>query len=313
MLTEDLTASLRARAGDIQAAPSSMLADLERRVATNRRRRRAAASGAVVLLIAAVSVGVAVATGGPGTSVQPAPSIDAATTVPCATPARTVPGYLDWPCPSRTLTRYDEQVIHHLRTFTALLPFPSSDSRATPSDLAIRVLAMGPLPNSRPGSTVIHAEVWLRDGTGPATLVTSYGFHVAAAPRWTRAHAVDGWSPAGDGSDPRPPGDPVLFLDSPPSLDIPRPPDECQRMADTKPDPRHGGYFAACTDTAVTRADVASIRTVGPHGQHGPLTAVTDGLAGLDTTRVQRPNWTIQALDADGNVIGSVPFQIGTP
>jgi hypothetical protein len=307
MLTEELTSTLRAHADDVDAPRSSLLVDLEHRIITSRRRRRAGATGAAVLLVVGVTIGVVAASISPGRKGQSPPVLTDATSVPCATPAREVPDYLDWPCPEGTLTPYDREAIHHLLTFTTLSP-TASNPNVKPPDVAVRVLAMGPLPNSRAGSTVVHAEVWQRDGTGPATIVTSYGFHASAAPRWARPRNGDEWVPGGDAMGTKLPGDPVMFLDVPPGLDLPRRPDECQHMADTKPNKRHGGYFAACTDTVVTRAGVANVRTIGPHGQLGALDRVTDGLAGLDTTRSQRPNWRIQALDASGNVIGSIPF-----
>lgn len=316
MLSEDLTTTLRARSADIETSGSSILMNLERRIATSRRHRRIAATGAVVALVAGTILGVAVATNDASRG-QPTPALAGATKVPCATPTREVPGYLDWPCPAVTLTPYDRAAIHHLRTFTALMPGVSSPARVpdgsdaeSPSDVAIRVLAMGPLPNSRPGSTVVHAEVWFLDGTGPASIVTSYGFHASEEPQWTLPHVVHDWVPAGDGTRNGLAGNPIIFLDAPPSIELPRLPDECQRLADTKPNERHGGYLAACTDTVVARADVANIRMIGPHGQLGALNPVTDGLAGLDSTRTHRPNWRIQALDADGNIIGSVPFAV---
>jgi hypothetical protein len=66
-----------------------------------------------------------------------------------------------------------------------------------------------------------------------------------------------------------------------------------------------------CTNTVITRPDVAAIRLLKSHGTAGPITPVRHQTAEIpDTTwtRQVRHDWRIEAYGANGQPLGTVRY-----
>jgi hypothetical protein len=302
MLTEDLTATLRDHAEDITGTPASLLTAVERRMQQHHHRRVASVTAATVFVVAAVSVAAVVLADSHSSRGSTRVSIAGSTQVPCDQPSRAVPHYIAWPCASGAVSAYDEQ------EFDAIAPLALRNVSA--KGLQIRVLAFGPLPNSRPGSTVVYAEVWPRYGDEPASGFASYsvparlqpGYHGKTAPDAPLLESAVGGS--------LPAGRQALFVDAPVGYSNAATPHSCEQMDNNPPTNDQHDYLAPCADTVVARQGVTAIRVVDSKGKIGPAIPVHNGLAGLTDTAEGRRGWTIQGLNDRGTVIASTPYEV---
>jgi hypothetical protein len=305
MLIDDLRSTLRDHADMVDAVPGTVLDGIERKRVIHRRRRFAAATGGTVLVTAAVTVG-ALLPGDAGSSNRKAVSVGGSGAVPCAEPARNVPNFLDWPCPTGPVSAYERQEFAQMRQWGGL----GSHGNAASDKFDFRVLAFGPVPHSRQSSSFVFAEDWLRDGSSPvlsfisyASLDTLYPFPQARPPTGAPLQA-------GSGGGPMPAGDPAMFVAAPPSIprDMRTTLKACNRRIQ-RPMTRPTGYVTACTDMVLVRAGITAIRVVQPHGQMDPAIPVTSGVAGLERFAQGRRGWSIQGLDANGKVVATVPYK----
>jgi hypothetical protein len=296
MLTDDLATSLRDHADSVRGDPEVILAAVSDRTRRHNRHRGAAA-GATLVLVAGAIVGAVQLTN--SRSDAGGSSVAGAAPVPCDKPTRTVPHFLDWPCPPGTFNQYYSQQTEVFQGEAGVL-FPG----AADAHLQVRVLGFGPVPNGRPGSTVVFAELWQRRGRTSAMI----GYNLAKPAKFS------------PNSDVAPPGDAVVFpyLVGPmpagkPALIVTRPigtfgvdsRKECQAIASNRAH-LSVSHPAACGDTVVARSGIAAIRVDEGDGHFGPVIPVHAGLAGL-ADRLH-PTWTIQGLGTAGTVVGSVPY-----
>jgi hypothetical protein len=295
MLTDDLATSLRDHADSVRAEPAMMLAGVADRTRRHQRIRRIAV-GATVVLVAGAIVGAVHLTDTHNDTGRISPA--GATRVRCDTPTRTVRQLLDWPCLPGSYNRYYSQQTQELRNeadtlFAGLYPH-----------LQVRVLGFGPVPNGRPGSTVVFAEFWQRGGSTPA----KFGYNFAKPARFSPSLQN---APTGDptvfpylvGS--MPAGNPALIVTRPDGTFRVGSRKECAAIASNRA--RVGiSHPASCSDTVVARGGITAIRVDEGDGHFGPAIPVHAGLAGL-ADRVH-PTWTIQGLSNSGAVVASIPY-----
>jgi hypothetical protein len=296
MLTDDLAASLRDHADSVHGEPAVMLAGVADRTRRHNRTRRISA-GATLVLVAGAIVGAVQLTDTHSDTGRI--SVGGAAPVPCDTPARTVPQLLDWPCLTGSFTRYYSQQTQALRNqadvlFDGLYP-----------DLQVRVLGFGPVPNGRPGSTAVFAEIWQRGGRTSAKLGFSFAKPARLSPNPQNA-------PTGDPVvfpylvGPMPAGNPPLIVTRPVGTFAVTSRKECRAIASNRARLTIS-HPASCGDTVLARPGIAAIRVVEGNGHLGPVIPVHAGLAGLADRRIH-PGWTIQGLSSSGAVVASVPY-----
>lgn len=274
-----------------------------------RRRHRIAAVASTCVVVAVVAaIGVVVVR---NSNHSPTQLSSGSTTARCDTPDRAVPDLLDWPCMTATPTGYDQQQISQTLTLAAIL-WPTDVNEA---DLQIRVLGFGPLPNSRPGTSLVYAEVWERSGTTPARIIYSVTAPVhyfgRAAVRNAALHGLGPNDPEvpGGGTGDTTSGGSGLFVALTVEFKHPEPRDACEAMLNT-PVPPKTAYPSACTDTVIARPDIAAIRIVHANGDVDQPIPVVNGLAGINYPNEYRHGWTIQGLDSAGDVVATVPYHL---
>jgi hypothetical protein len=295
MLTDDLATSLRDHADKVYPEPGVTLAGVASRTRRHNRTRRIAAGVTLALVAGAIVSAVQLTE---GHSQPGGVSVAAAVRIPCDTPTRPVPQFLDWPCPTGSFSRYYSQQTEALRTeadtlFAGLYP-----------DLQFRVLGFGPVPNGRPGSTVVYAEIWQRGGHTPAKIGYSFAKPARFSPN------VDG-APADDAVvfpslvGPMPAGNPSLIVTRPVGTFGVKSPRECRAITSGRARLTIS-HPASCSDTVVARRGIAAIRVVEGVGHFGPVIPVHEGLAALADH--MHPTWTIQGLSRTGTVLASIPY-----
>jgi hypothetical protein len=297
MLTDDLATSLREHADSVQGEPAVTLAGVADRTRRHNRTRLVAPLATLVLVSGVILGGVQLththssdADGG---------SVAGAVQVPCDTPARTVPRFLDWPCLSGSFSRYYSQQTEAFQQEAALLFAGERDA-----DLEVRVLGFGPVPNGRPGSTVVFAELWQRGGHTAAQLGYNFAKPAQFSPSSDKAPADDAVVfPYLVG--PVPAGSPSLIVTGRRGTFGVRSRKECRAIASNRARVTIS-HPASCSDTVVARGGIAAIRVVKGGGHFGPVIPVRAGLAAL-ADRVH-PTWTIQGLSSTGTVLASVPY-----
>lgn len=274
-----------------------------------RRRHRVAAAASTCLVVAVVaSVGVVIAR----TSADSPSQVSSGTTAArCDTPTRVVPGFVDWPCVTPVPSHYEQlQIQQTFQQGVTLWP-----TTVVETDLQMRVLGFGPLPNSRPDTSLVYAEVWQRTGSTAARMVATVAAPIhdygKRAVRNAEQHGVNPRDPlaAVGASGPMPQGDPGLYINLEVGFRHPEPKNACQTMErNLRPRPH---YPTACTDTVIARQDITQIRTVDPGGRaDAPLAVTSGGLAGLPYTDQYRHGWHIQGLDSSGDVVTTVPYRL---
>jgi hypothetical protein len=307
VLTDDLRTTLRDRARDVTAVPSGLLDGIERK-RSRHRRRLAATTGGAAIATAAVVMGVIVLVGAGSHDGQGA-TITGAGPVPCAEPTREVLNYVDWPCPTNPVSDYDRQEFDLMLTRGDMAGFGSTGPGAGDAeDLDYRVLAFGALPNSRASSSVVFAEVWQRAGNTPAHDFVMYTSLDTLYPGQLSVPPTGAPLPGLFGGGPMQAGDPKMFVAAPPTLHHRTTLRACTRRVKKPPAPKHG-YVAGCTDTVFVRAGITAIRVVQPDGHTDAPIPVDSGLAGLSRFAQARKGWSIQGLDADGNVVATVAYK----
>jgi hypothetical protein len=297
MLTDDLAASLRDHADSVRGDPAVILAAVSDRTRRHNRTRRVAA-GATLVLVAGGIVGAVQLTN--SRSDTGGVSVAGAGMVPCDTPARTVPHFLDWPCPPGPFTRYYSQQTQAFQGEASVL-FAGNPA----GDLEVRVLGFGPVPNGRPGSTVVFAELWQRGGRTSAKI----GYNFAKPARFSPSPEN---APTGDAMvfpylvGPMPTGNPSLIVTRPVGTFAVTSRKECTAIASNRAR-LSVSHPASCGDTVLAGRAIAAIRVVDGRGRLGPAIPVRAGVAGLADRRIHR-GWTIQGLSSTGAVLASVPY-----
>jgi hypothetical protein len=281
--------------GDLEAA-----ADLAHAVLTKhrlRRRRTLLVTGAVCLAVLAATTVVGVrSVGGDGSSVTVGNRTGGA---PCADPPSSVHNAMLWPCPQQRPTAFFEAMFS--RPDFYLTP-------GAPQALRHRILAFGPLPNSRPGSAVVVGEFWQAQRADIANLFVAYaspGKDQIGIARPEEPSGPNGPVPQLEGNGRIPASDRAMILISPPRLPGPPAATTCSALAQSGPQ-RNRGYLAACSDTVVVRSDITSVQLVHDGAEVGSPIAVTDGLAGLSSPQEQRTGWQIEGLDSSGAVVQTI-------
>jgi hypothetical protein len=296
MLTDDLATSLRDHADSVRGEPAMMLEAVANRTRRYNRTRRVAV-GAMLVLVTGAIVGAVQLT---NTHREPSGvSVAGATLVPCDTPIRTVPQFLDWPCLAGSFTGYYAEQTQAVQAEAIDL------FAGTPiADLQVRVLGFGPVPNGRPGSTVVYAEVWQRGGHTSAKI----GYNFAKPAQFSPS---SGEAPADDAVvfpyliGPMPPGDPSLIVTRPVGTFAVKSRQECRAIASNRARLTIS-HPASCSDTVLARPGIAALRVDKGDGHFGPVIPVHAGLAGLADS--VHPTWTIQGLSSTGSLIASVPY-----
>jgi hypothetical protein len=236
----------------------------------------------VAVFVIAIRAFVMSATGnGPG--LQPAQG--APTAVRCDAPIRAVPGYLNWPCGSERATGYFQTGFRDMFVgFEKIL----NVAPAGPDGLQMRVLAYGKVPGVTGNPGFIAAEFWrARGGRARVAYSESQGptgpYLVA---RLSSPNAV------------------AYNLD----LVFSNPGVSAATCFDISP--AHQAAPPQCTDIFLVRPGITALRLVRP-GLAEDTVAVRHGFAGLPATS-NRPadhrNWQVEALDAQGNVVGTVGY-----
>ncbi|HEX3897841.1 MAG TPA: hypothetical protein VHW74_01610 [Mycobacteriales bacterium] len=284
--------------GDLEAAPD--LAGTVLAKHRQRRRRTAAITGVAGVAVVAAAAAVAVqATGENGSSVTIGNRTGGA---PCADPPASVHNAMLWPCPQQTPNSF----------FAAIFDKPDFYlTPGAPHPLEHRILAFGPLPNSRPGSAVVVGEFWPAKNAESASLFVAYaspGKDQIGIARPEEPSGPNGPVPQMEGSGEISASDRAMILISPPRLPGPPAATTCSELAQSKPQ-RNRGYLAACSDAVVVRSDITSVQVVHDGAEVGSPIAVTDGLAGLAGPQEQRPGWRIEGLDSSGAVVQTIPWQ----
>jgi hypothetical protein len=299
MLTDELTASLREHADSVSGDPAMMLAAVANRTKRHNRTRGVAAGAMLVLAAGAIVSAVQLANthrhaGGV--------SVGGAVPVPCDTPTQVVPRLLDWPCLTGSFSRYYNQQTQAIKdeAIDLFAGVPAADL-----DLQVRVLGFGPVPNGRPGSTVVYAEVWQRGSRAAAKIGYNFAKPAKFSPGSDQAPADDAvafpYLVA-----PMPAGDPALIVTRPMGTFAVRSRKECRAIASNQA-PLTVSHPASCSDTVVAQGGITAIRIDQGDGHVGPLTPIVAGIAGL--AEGVHPSWTIQGLDSSGAVIASVPYR----
>jgi hypothetical protein len=296
MLTDDLATSLRDHADSVRGEPAVMLEAVANRTRRYNRTRRVAA-GAILVLVTGAIVGAVQLT---NTNREPGGvSVGGAVRVPCDTPARVVPQLLDWPCLTGSFSRYYNQQTQALRA-EAIDLFAGVPA----ADLQVRVLGFGPVPNGRPGSTVVYAEVWQRGGRTSAKIGYNFAKPAQFSPGSDQAPADDAvvfpYLVA-----PMPAGNPSLLVTRPVGTFAVKSRKECRAIASNRAR-LTVSHPASCSDTVVARPGIVAIRVGEGDGHFGPVIHVHAGLAGLGDG--VHPTWTIQGLSSTGSVVASVPY-----
>jgi hypothetical protein len=263
-----------------------------------RRRRYATAMTAVVIAIAGTTL---VVSNFPHTAASGSQTLSATGTIPCNTPTRTVPDYLSWPCATGPVTPYFQGQINDAASYaqSAHIDAGRVGPQQPITHARVRVLAFGTLPNSTAGSTLTVVEYWQAGGHSPAQLFATV----------SGTHDPGG----GDGTSGLVPvtGDPAVFS-------IPAnwfPPksvtsNQCEYLVNHPPTPPNEAT-ATCTRTVVARAGVAAVRLLRGPGHPDAAVQVHHNLAGIFQAPLGTPHlsqWRIQALDSNGHIISSVPY-----
>ncbi|HVV75671.1 MAG TPA: hypothetical protein VHC43_06505 [Mycobacteriales bacterium] len=299
MLTEDLREVLHERAADVDADAMSLLADLEVRL-SRRRLGRPLVAALVAAAVVAASVVVSIRLAG---SAAHDVSVADSNGVPCATPAVTPVHYIDWACAPGPVDAYFRDVFDH--------PSQVMSDIAT-FDRDARVLAYGDMPASRPGGRFVVAELWNPD-TLKTRLVVVFTQPAGVLPPSTQEHlaryGVGPNDPVGSAGieDPTPPPVGALMV-----VSTPHPSTHfaasCSAQLAQVPGPRHA-YLAACSNIVIARSDVAELRLLHNGVVIGQPVPVRNRATGLPSPRANRPGWTIEALNADGDIVGAVPWR----
>jgi hypothetical protein len=297
MLIDDLAASLREHADSVRSEPAVTLAGVADRTRRHNRSRRLAPI-ATLVLVSGVIVGAVhlTTTHSSGTGRV---SGAGAVRVPCDTPTRTVPQFLDWPCPTGSFSRYYSQQTQAFQQEADVL-----FAREPAADLEVRVLGFGPVPNGRPGSTVVFAELWQRGGRTAALLGYNFAKPAQFSPNSDEAPADDAVVfPYLVG--PMPAGNPQLLVTGRSGTFAVTSRTECRAIASNRArlTISHPG---SCSDTVLARPGIAAIRVVEGVGHFGPVIPVRAGLAALADH--VHPTWTIQGLSSTGAVLASAPY-----
>lgn len=267
-----------------------------------RRRRTMRLTGAVcAAVIAAATAAVVEEVPGSG---HASVVVSNATGVPCAEPPAAVSNALRWPCPQQTPDAFFDVMFDKPELF--LTPGKSATS------LDYRILGFGRLPNSRPGGVVVVGETWPIAGATSAEVFTAFASPAHYQPGIEAEQEVAGPNgPVPDliGEGAAPAADPAMLLVSTPRLSAEPAERTCAALAMSTPQPRTT-YLAACSDTVVVRSDITAIQLVRDGSLEGAPIPVTDGLAGLPGPQDSRPGWQIQGLDAAGNVVATIAWQL---
>jgi hypothetical protein len=211
--------------------------------------------------------------------------------------------YIDWPCAQGPVDAYFRELFDHPNRFMPNIATFDRDAR---------VLAYGDIPASRPGGRFVVAEVWKAD-TLKTKLIVMFTQPAGVLPQSTQDHLAQyGVGPSDRvgsvaGAEPTPPPVGALIV-----VSTPHPSrhyvTNCDAQLARIPDARHG-YLAACSNIVVTRSDVAAIRLLHNGMVIGQPIPVSNRATGLPSPRANRPGWTIEAINADGDIVGSAPWR----
>jgi hypothetical protein len=301
MLTEELTASLHRHAGDVTRSTADLLASLELKAA-RRRRRVTVATVLSVTAVAALIAGVIVVLGQDGHS-QAAVTVNPPVPkeqISCDEPTRTVPMYLDWPCPTGTASAQEQagfalmlgsaqsfladEGVHH-KVGTGFTIHPATDVR-------MRVLSLGSLPAASGGRTFSAAEFWLANNTRVSN---------SRAAIFTCLGGPTGGCGAGG---------PVSAHHTVYNTYLVQPDPGTSEASCEDTSPAHEAAAPHCTDIFLVGPKVTALRLLRPH-QPDVIVAVHHGSAGLPATSIDpdhHHDWQVQALTGNHSVIESISY-----
>jgi hypothetical protein len=221
-------------------------------------------------------------TSGPGQQVAPGP-------VRCDRPTRAIPHFLGWRCALGVASAYYQGAIHEA------LEVGHADLGV--KDLRARVLGYGPMPGVASGSAYVTAiEVWDAHH-GDARIVIG-----VSPPRQSRPQVGEELNSAD-------------LQTSQPAYNTgfvrPDPGDSTATCNDDSAS--HDRGTAHCTDLFLVRPDVAALRLIRP--DHALITvAAHNAFVGLPATSFaydHHGDWTVEALNTNGQVIGTIGYANG--